>query len=209
MKQKIIFVKEILLEKKCKKFKSLKLSIKYKNKFFIYPLSNINICNNAEILIEHAFYFNKPWAGKQNIPSKLYLGSQARLKIGYFRAYDGANIFIYDGAEMQIGSGYINSGSKIYCYNKIIIGQDVKIADGVIIRDSDNHEMLYDGYVKSAPIKIGNHVWIGMRALILKGVTIGDGAIIAAGAVVTKDVPANTLVGGVPAKVLKKDISWR
>ena len=58
------------------------------------------------------------------------------------------------------------------------------------------------------PIIIGNHVWIGMNVTILKGVRIGDGAIVAAGAVVTKDVPENTLVGGVPARVLKTDISW-
>jgi acetyltransferase-like isoleucine patch superfamily enzyme len=54
----------------------------------------------------------------------------------------------------------------------------------------------------------GNHVWIGMRAMILKGVTIGDGAVVAAGAVVTRDVPARALVGGVPARVLRNDVEW-
>ena len=60
----------------------------------------------------------------------------------------------------------------------------------------------------SRPIIIGDKVWIGMRATILKGVVIGDGAIIAAGAVVTKDVSPGTLVGGVPAKLIKKDVIW-
>lgn len=78
----------------------------------------------------------------------------------------------------------------------------------MIIRDSDNHTIHYDGFEKSKPIIIGNHVWIGMRATILKGVTIGDGAIIAAGAVVTKDVPARCLVAGVPARVIKENIEW-
>jgi acetyltransferase-like isoleucine patch superfamily enzyme len=58
------------------------------------------------------------------------------------------------------------------------------------------------------PIIIGNHVWVGMNATILKGVTIGDGAIIAAGSIVTKDVKANTLVGGVPARILKENVEW-
>ena len=62
---------------------------------------------------------------------------------------------------------------------------------------------------KSAPIMIGDHVWIGFGATILGGVTIGDGAIVAAGAVVTKDVPPKALVGGVPAKVLRSDIEWK
>ena len=54
-----------------------------------------------------------------------------------------------------------------------------------------------------APVKIGNNVWIGAHATILAGVTIGDNAVVAAGAVVTKDVPVNVVVGGVPAKIIK------
>ena len=55
-----------------------------------------------------------------------------------------------------------------------------------------------------APIHIGKNVWIGANATVLAGVNIGDGAVVAAGAVVTKDVEPNTIVGGVPAKLLKK-----
>lgn len=60
----------------------------------------------------------------------------------------------------------------------------------------------------TAPINIGNHVWIGLRAIILKGVTIGDGAVIAAGAVVTNNVPANSVVAGVPARVMSENVNW-
>lgn len=55
-----------------------------------------------------------------------------------------------------------------------------------------------------APIVLGKNVWVGSNATILQGVTIGDNSVVAAGAVVTKDVPADTVVGGVPAKVIKK-----
>ncbi|MDX2046776.1 MAG: DapH/DapD/GlmU-related protein [Chitinophagaceae bacterium] len=58
------------------------------------------------------------------------------------------------------------------------------------------------------PVIIGDHVWIGTGAIILKGVHIGNGSVITAGAVVTKDVPPGCLAGGVPAKVLQKDITW-
>jgi acetyltransferase-like isoleucine patch superfamily enzyme len=77
-----------------------------------------------------------------------------------------------------------------------------------VIRDSDNH--LLDGRDRrSAPIRIGDHVWIGLRATILKGVTIGDGAVVAAGALVIHDVPPGALVGGVPARVIRENVTWQ
>ena len=60
----------------------------------------------------------------------------------------------------------------------------------------------------SAPVIIKDNAWIGMSAIILKGVTVGEGAIVAAGSVVTKDVPPHTIVAGVPAKVIKKDVYY-
>lgn len=62
---------------------------------------------------------------------------------------------------------------------------------------------------QTAPIRIGNHVWIGSRATILKGVSIGDGAIIASGAVVSRDVEAGSIVAGNPARVVKEHAQWR
>ncbi len=62
----------------------------------------------------------------------------------------------------------------------------------------------YDRSNHFAPIHIGDRVWIGSSAVITKGVTIGNGSVVAAGAVVTKDVPENVIVGGVPAKIIKK-----
>ena len=78
-----------------------------------------------------------------------------------------------------------------------------------MIRDSNNHKIIKEGYVTDAPIIIGDHVWIGVGATILSGVTIGEGAVIAAGAVVTKDVPPRTLVGGVPAKIIRECVQWQ
>ena len=63
--------------------------------------------------------------------------------------------------------------------------------------------------IASCDIKIGNHVWIGANVTILKGVSIGDGSIVAAGSVVTKSIPEACLAAGVPAKVIKENVQWK
>ena len=110
------------------------------------------------------------------------------------------------GKNITVGKNvFINSCCCFQDQGGIEIGDDVQIGHSVVLA-TINHgispEKRTDAYFE--PIKIGNRVWIGSNATILPGVTIGENAIVAAGAVVTKDIPANTIVGGVPAKVIKK-----
>lgn len=81
---------------------------------------------------------------------------------------------------------------------------------GTVIRDNDGgkHRILSENYENSKPIVINNHVWIGENSVILKGVTIGEGAVIAASSVVTKDIPPHCIAAGSPAKVIKENIDW-
>lgn len=128
---------------------------------------------------------------------------------GRFQLYYDADVIVFKNGHLKLGSGFCNSNVKIRCTESIEIGEDVAISHDVTIMDSDAHEICYDGYVKTKPVKIGNRVWIGSRAIILKGVTVGDGAIIAAGAVVTKDVPDGCVVAGNPARVIKGNQVWK
>lgn len=126
---------------------------------------------------------------------------------GSFRFMYGADIILFSGAKLILGNNsFINSDCKIRCHEKISIGDDCAISHDFTVMDSDAHKL--NGIVNKSPVCIGNHVWIGTRVTILSGVSVGDGAVIAAGALVTKDVPSNTLVGGVPAKIIKSDVSW-
>jgi len=98
---------------------------------------------------------------------------------------------------------FFNNGVFISCVHEIIIGSDVAIANDAYLTDSDSHGV--EGRkVREAPIRIGDGAWIGARAVILPGVTIGRRALVAAGAVVTRDVPDDTLVGGNPARVIRE-----
>ncbi|WP_081911648.1 acyltransferase [Clostridium culturomicium] len=114
-----------------------------------------------------------------------------------------------DKAQLIIGQGTnIGDRTEIHVGTSISIGRDCAISWDVCILDRDYHEFNSKREEKASVI-IGNNVWIGCRATILKGVTIGDGAVVAAGSVVTKDVPANCCVGGNPAKVIKENITWK
>lgn len=108
--------------------------------------------------------------------------------------------------HISIGSRcFINCNVTMLDTNYIEIGDDVLIGPGVVISAAThplNAALRTEPKFISHPIKIGNKVWIGANASILSGVSIGDNAVVAAGAVVTKDVPANALVGGVPAKII-------
>lgn len=149
------------------------------------------------------------WPGLRYFPSEFKLAEHSVLVVeDHFYLLTGFHLAINAGARLVLGSGYINNNATIDCFTSIIIGHDVVISSGVTIRDSDNHA-IHGNAAVSSPIVIEDHVWIGLNATILKGVRIGKGAVVAAGAVVTKDVPENTLVGGVPARILKRDIAWK
>ncbi len=134
----------------------------------------------------------------------------------------GTHLYVEKDAIISIkGQGQINIGSYFYinhysiidCNYNIIIGNRVQIGPHCYITDFD-HDLLVDldrafhrGDKKFAAVVIEDNVWIGAGVTILKGVTIGKNAIVAAGSVVTKDVAANSLVAGVPAE-FKKEIVY-
>ena len=109
------------------------------------------------------------------------------------------------GKNITIGKDvFINSGCHFQDQGGIEIGDGALIGHNVVLA-TINHDLNPKENRKNhyAPIKISAHVWIGSNATVLPGVTIGDYAVVAAGAVVTREVPAMTVVGGVPARVLK------
>lgn len=110
------------------------------------------------------------------------------------------------GKNITIGKDvFINSGCHFQDQGGIEIGDGSLIGHNVVLA-TINHSLIPSEKRKNyyAPIKIGQNVWIGSNATILQGVTIGDWAVVAAGAVVSRDVPPYTIVGGIPAKVIKE-----
>lgn len=179
-------------------------------KVILYKNSVVNIHPTGTVQIDDGvFQFNKPWTKNDPFASLLEIDEEASLRVkNTFFIYSGARVYVNKGSSLTLGSGYINNNLNLTCFNRIEIGHNVAISVNVSIRDSDNHTLVPSENVMTQPIKIGNNVWIGMNSTILKGVEIGDGAVIAAGAVVNKSIPARCLAGGVPARVIKENIDW-
>ena len=114
-----------------------------------------------------------------------------------------------ENAIIQIGDNSRFSGTVIGAKKRIIIGNKVLSGANVLITDFDWHAVdpklrhTSEG-IKSAPVIIGNNVWLGINTVILKGVSIGDNTVIGANSLVVSDIPANVIAAGNPCKVLKK-----
>jgi acetyltransferase-like isoleucine patch superfamily enzyme len=120
----------------------------------------------------------------------------------------GVRIAILDDAKLELDTVYINSNSTIVCGSNIKIGSGTLISWDVEICDVDFHRIIREDSVTRQPIEIGQHVLVGRQSMIMKGVKIGDGSVVAAGSIVTRSAPERSLIAGVPARVIKKDIEW-
>lgn len=149
------------------------------------------------------FEINNVWHEDESEIAELFskitakpVGEGLRLEPPFYTDF-GKNITVGDHVFINAGCKFQDQGG-IYIGDETFIGHNVVLATLDHDIDPEKRYMLYP-----APIHIGKRVWIGSNVVITKGVTIGDNSVIAAGAVVTKDVPANVVAGGVPAKVMR------
>jgi acetyltransferase-like isoleucine patch superfamily enzyme len=122
-----------------------------------------------------------------------------------FKVWSGPRVTVISGwGRMQFGDRcFVNVGSSIISVEEIIVGDDVAFANDVMVMDSDSHGVEGRPH-KQAPVHIGDGCWLGARSMILPGVTLGKRVLVAAGAVVTRDVPDDCLVAGNPARVIRE-----
>jgi acetyltransferase-like isoleucine patch superfamily enzyme len=177
----------------------------------LYPEMDLRMGENARIVHKAGrLHLGCRWSIGRFRPSELIIAHGATLEInGDFRMYTGCTVIVDSGASLSLGSGGTNLGVRLSVFNSLTLGNDVFISENVTIRDSDNHLVTGGSGVVSAPITIEDHVLIGVNSTILKGVTIGRGAVVAAGSVVNRSVPPGTLVGGTPARTIRQNVNWK
>jgi len=185
-------------------------TVRRKRGAYLIPYRGARIRIHSTACIELAGHLQLNFSPLSGGESYLLLDPGSKLIVqGNFICYYNCDIAVYKNAVLSIGGGYMNSGSQFRCSKEITIGTGATIARDAMIADSDSHQICDGEHVVDLPVIIGNHVWLGIRTLVLKGCRIGDGAVVAAGAIVTKDVPARSIVAGIPAKCVRDDVDWK
>lgn len=186
--------------------------IRYGTKSIIwnYRGSLISMEPNSFIELKAPLIVGQKRVNGNRVSTRIQMDRYCRLTVnGTFCVNEGAYIWITKSGHLTLNGGFINEGVTITCSSEVYIGKGANIARGAVIRDYDGHYIEDINYRTSRPVRIGDNVWIGYRAMILKGVTIGEGSIVAANSVVTKDVPPHSIVAGNPAKIIRTSINWR
>lgn len=125
-----------------------------------------------------------------------------RIEVGDCGFFPGVRLECWRDAVIRIGSGtYLNRNTEIVAALSVEIGRDCKIGRDVIVMDTDQHELA--GRPLGQPVIIEDRVWIGARAIVLKGVRIGHDSIVGAGTIVTRSVPPGSVVAGQPARIIR------
>lgn len=129
--------------------------------------------------------------------ARIRIGDATIIRDGAWLATEGPD------ASLTVGDGcYFGHRLHLHSIDPVSIGNDCVVADNVMVTSTDHQRGDRHGVTGTGPVVIGDRVFLGQNAVVLGGVTVGDGATVAAGAVVTKDVPAGAVVGGVPARVI-------
>lgn len=162
-----------------------------------------------DVKFEKGLRISGPLIIKKHPKGRIHFGRNIRINSGYRQnPFGGENRVLFavgKNGYLKIKSNVAMSNVQIHCYNEITIEENVMIGGGVIIFDTDFHSLSSSlKETKTRPILIKKNAFIGGYSMILKGVTVGNNSIIAAGSVVTKDVPPHQLWGGNPAKYIKQ-----
>lgn len=181
-----------------------------KSILFCYRGSLLSIKCNSRIELNAPLIIGKKRVVGHKATTRLQMDRYSKLTVnGTFCINEGAYVWITKSGHLTLNGGFVNEGVTITCASNVYIGKGANIAREAVIRDYDGHYIEDLNYRTSKPVRIGDNVWIGYRAMILKGVTVGDGSIVAANSVVTKDVPSHCIVAGNPAKIIRTNINWR
>jgi acetyltransferase-like isoleucine patch superfamily enzyme len=185
----------------------------------IHHRSSIRLVNSRIIVHGGTFrigvtqgYFDGTGQGWPPAACQLSLHNSELHILGDVSLYPGCCLDVRQGKVTIGGNTKINGGTQILCKQSVTIGADCHLAQDVLVRDDDGHPHGPAGTQpenRPEPVVIGDGCWVGQRAMVLKGVCLGRGSVVAAGAVVTHDVVPGALVAGIPARLVRENEIWQ
>jgi acetyltransferase-like isoleucine patch superfamily enzyme len=157
------------------------------------------------------------WRGRLQTDGMCFIGPGVKFEIGRnARVHLGRWSWLGHGCKIRVHEGELRIGAKtvfgqectISAFQHVSIGRECIIADRVMLIDFDHgmvevERPIREQGIYKRDVRVGHNCWVGYGACILRGVTVGDNAVIGTSSVVTADVPANAVVGGIPAKVIR------
>jgi acetyltransferase-like isoleucine patch superfamily enzyme len=197
---------------RCSLLKTAWYSVRFRGVIVVGRGSKIRVHHSARIVLAPKSTLAIGMAHDTPVGAVLRMHPRSSLRVeGRVQFMRACTVTVGYDATLTIGSGtFLNDRAAVWCYSpNTKIGPGCAISWGVRIVDTDFHKLLKNGTTSPhAPVDIGQGCWIGANALILKGVNIGEGSVVAAGAVVISEVPPRSLVAGVPARVVRNNVTW-
>ena len=185
--------------------------------FLRFARANHMLSRGYLVLVIRWLWLKLRWRGRLHTDGLCFVGPGVKFEIGpNARVRLGRWSWIGHGCKVRVHEGELTIGAKsvlgqectISAFQQISIGRECIIADRVMMIDFDHgmvevERPIREQGIYKRDVRIGHNIWIGYGACVLRGVTVGDNAVIGTSAVVTCDVPANAVVAGIPAKVIR------
>jgi acetyltransferase-like isoleucine patch superfamily enzyme len=199
------------LARNCSVLKTLWYSVRFHGVVVVGRGTKVRVHRSACVSLASNSMLAIGIAHDTPVGAVLRLRPQSNLRVdGRVQIMRACNVGVENGAKLTIGADtFLNEGSSIICGSAITIGSGCAISWGVRIMDTDIHRLRRDDDASPhSPVYIGKDCWLGTNATILKGAQLGDGSVVAAGAIVTSKVPPHSLVSGVPARIMRENVTW-
>ncbi len=174
----------------------------------IHPSATASFASARYVLAPGSRLSIAAGAVTERLPGRLqfYLHEGSRVEVGegtWLRTEVGdLHVVAFAGATLRIGPECLVNGAHLSAKGQVTIGRRVRIGVGARVFDADQHDLDAERPERIEPVHIGDHAWVASDATVLRGVTVGEHAVVGTRSVVTRDVPPHTLVAGVPAAPL-------